>query len=417
MQRKKKKMTSTQINEFFSISESFKLPERVMEILFSEDTAEIFERYATIQSDLSFDGFVDYFQEEHSSRKAMMQDFTPRELAELVGRLAGGNIENCLDVCAGTGGLSIALHNLSPNCILYCEELSERAIPLLLFNLAVRNIEAYVSNKNVLTGTTLHKYHIAKGEKFGRVEHCEDYPEPPVDVCITNPPYSLKWEYNEEETDKRFEKFGYPPKQYADLGFIIHGMSRLKEGGRAIAILPHGCLFRGGKEAEIRRKMVASGNIHSVIGLPDKLFLNTGIPVAVMIFGQDAQGGIFFVDASKEYEKNSKQSKLTVKNIKKILDAVKGRTSIDRYSHYADIREIKKNEYNLNISRYVDTYEPPPPIDIIAVTKELYEHNCEIKRLEKEIYTAVSQMSAADAVTAAELEAARRYLGKVAGIE
>lgn len=410
-------MKSAQISEFFDISESFKLPEKIMKLLFSERAEETFEQYVKMQKDLSCDGFTGYFQEEHSNRKAMMQDFTPHELSELVGRLAGENIGSCLDICAGTGGLSIALHNICPECVMYCEELSERAVPLLLFNLAVRNVEAYVSNRNVLTGTVIQNYHVEKGEKFGKVERCEDYPEKAVDACITNPPYSLKWEYKEDSTDKRFEKFGYPPKQFADLGFIIHGMSRLKAGGRVIAILPHGCLFRGNKEAEIRRRMVKGGNIHTIIGLPDKLFLNTGIPVAVMIFGQERQEGIFFCDASKEYERKPKQNKLTADNIRKILGAVESRADIRRYSHYAAVGEIAENEYNLNISRYVDTYEPPPSIDIIAVVKELYECECEKKRLEKEIYNAVCQMDAADAVTAAELEAAKHYLGRVAGIE
>lgn len=410
-------MTAEQINELFGVSESFKLPSKIMELLFSDEILDIYEKYAEMQIDLSYDGFTNYFQEEHSSRKAMMQDFTPKELAMLSAQLADGNIGTCLDICAGTGGLSIAVHNIAPQCEFFCEELSERAIPLLLFNLAVRNINAYVSNKNVLTGEIIQNYRIAPGERFAQVEKCGDIPDRHVDICITNPPYSLKWEYKEDEKDGRFTEYGYPPKQYADFAFIIHGMSRLKPEGRIVAILPHGVLFRANKEADIRRRMAELGNIHAVIGLPDKLFLNTGIPVAIMIFGKKKQENIIFLDASREYEKNSKQNRLAENNIEKILNTVKNRLEIKKYSHIATQREIIENDYNLNISRYVDTYEPPKPIDIIEVTKQIYECSIEIKRLEQEIYNAICEMSASDSITAAELEIVRQYLGKVAGIE
>lgn len=409
-------MTAEQINELFGVTESFMLPGRIMDIIFSDEIFDIYEKYTEMQGDLGFDGFTNYFQEEHSSRKAMMQDFTPKELTRLTAELIGGDIGTCLDICAGTGGLTIAVHNIAPQCEFYCEELSERAIPLLLFNLAVRNINAYVSNKNVLTGEVIQNYRIVPGERFAAVEKCSDIPDRLVDICITNPPYSLKWEYKEDGKDVRFTEYGYPPKQYADFAFIIHGMSRLKPSGRIAAILPHGVLFRANKEADIRRRMVELGNIHAVIGLPDKLFLNTGIPVAIIVFGKQPQNEVIFIDASREYEKNPKQNKLTEDNIEKILYAVKNKLEIKKYSHIASEREIIENDHNLNISRYVDTYEPPDPIDIIEVTKQIYECNVEIKRLERQIYDAICNMGAADSITAAELEIVKAYLGKVVGV-
>ncbi len=277
---------TNEINELFGISESFMLPERLMTLLTSDEISSIFEKYVDMQGDLSCDGFTDYFQEEHSNRKAMMQDFTPRELSELVSRIAvaSGEVHTCLDVCSGTGGLTIALHNIKPECVFWCEELSKRAVPLLLFNLAVRNISAYVTNKDVLSGEIYEAWQIVPGERFGTVISLEQTPEIPVDVCITNPPYSLKHEFDEEKLDRRFDGFGYPPKQFADYAFVLHGMSRLKEGGRLAAILPHGVLFRGSREEIIRHKMVENGLIHAVIGLPDNLFINTGIPVAILVF-------------------------------------------------------------------------------------------------------------------------------------
>ncbi len=406
-------MTSNQINELFGISESFMLPDRLMALLFTDEIYGIYEKYTELQGDLSYDGFTEYFQEEHSSRKAMMQDFTPRELAELVGRLAGTDVESCLDVCAGTGGLTIAMHSIAPRCIFFCEELSKRALPLLLFNLAVRNISAYVSNKNVLTGEVYACYEIIPGKRFGSIRTIYSVPEIPVDVCITNPPYSLKWEYNEKHPDPRFDEYGYPPKQFSDMGFIIHGISRLKDMGLVIAILPHGVLFRGNKEADIRQRMADRGNIHAVIGLPDKLFQNTNIPVAVVIFGKHHADKTVFIDGSKGFEKDGKYNRLRCEDIEKILDTLGSGTEIAKYSHITGINEIIENDYNLNISRYVDTYEPPPPVDIVAVTKELFEVKRDIAILDAEILASISQLTARDSSTAAELEEVKRIFAEM----
>lgn len=401
-------MTASEINELFGVSESFMLPERLMALLFSDEISYIFEKYVEMQVDLSYDGFTDYFQEEHSNRKAMMQDFTPKELAALVARIAGSDTHSCLDICSGTGGLTIALHNIAPCCVFFCEELSKRALPLLLFNLAVRNIPAYVTNKDILSGEVFGVYQIIRGERFGTVVPAEQVPETAVDVCITNPPYSLKYEFDEKKADERFREYGYPPKQFADFAFILYGMNRLKENGRIIAILPHGVLFRGNREADIRRKMVEKGNIHAVIGMPDNLFLNTGIPVAVMVFGKEPAEMVTFIDGSKGFKKVGKINQLQAEDVEKILSALVSHCDIEKYSHIATRKEIEDNGGNLNISRYVDTYEQPPPIDIIAVTKELLEIRRERSVLEEKICKMVSDMVAVDEQTAGELEKVRK---------
>lgn len=403
-------MTAAEINELFGVSESFMLPERLMTLLFSDEINGIFKKYSEMQSDFSYDGFTDYFQEEHSNRKAMMQDFTPKELARLVGRIVAGNgeVRACLDVCAGTGGLSIALHSIAPECVFWCEELSKRAVPLLLFNLAVRNIPAYVTNKDVLSGEVFGAWQIVPGERFGAVVSIERAPETPVDVCITNPPYSLRYEFNEKKPDGRFDGFGYPPKQFADYAFILHGMSRLKDGGRLAAILPHGVLFRTNREGDIRRKMVEKGLLHAVIGLPDNLFLNTGIPVAVLVFGKNPSERFVFVDASKGFAKIGKINQLRAEDVERILSTLGSATDVPKYSHIACAAEIAENGYNLNIPRYVDTYEPPPQIDIVEVTKELLKLRRERAALDEKICGMISEMVASDEQTAVELEAVRK---------
>lgn len=411
-------MEGRQINELFGISESFMLPDRLMTLLFSEEINDIFEKYTDIQCDLSYDGFTNYFQEEHSSRKAMMQDFTPKEVAGLVGMIgAMENAESCLDICAGTGGLSIGLWSRMPDITFFCEELSQRALPILLFNLAVRNISGYVSNKNVLTGEVIQHYRLTPGERFSKIERIGNIPQTPVDVCISNPPYSLKWEHDDKQQDIRFSEYGYPPKQYSDLAFIILGLSRLKDNGRLAAILPHGVLFRGNKEAEIRRKMIENGIIGAVIGLPDKLFLNTDIPVAVIVFEKSENKSILFIDASQNFEKISKLNRLRSTDIEKIFYTLKSRLEIKKYSHIAQMKEISENEFNLNISRYVDTYQPPPPIDIIAVTKELCDIERKKSELEKEIYESIKQLAGNDEKTKAELKTVLEMLGKMCDIK
>ena len=403
-------MTNGEINELFGVSESFMLPDKLMELLFSEEINGIFEKYSEMQGDLSYDGFTNYFQEEHSSRKAMMQDFTPKELTELVAEIAGADVKNCLDVCSGTGGLTIAMHAAAPECVFYCEELSKRAIPLLLFNLAVRNISAFVSNKDVLSGEVFKCFRIIPGERFGKIEIVDSVPEVPVDVCITNPPYSLKYEFDEKRQDARFAEYGYPPKQFSDMAFILHGFFRLNDTGRVIAILPHGVLFRGNKEADIRRKMLEKGNIQAVVGLPDKLFLNTGIPVAVIIFGKTSANKILFIDGSKGFEKCGKQNRLRSEDVRNILRTLDSGAEIAKFSHSADKAEIAENDYNLNISRFVDTFEPPPAIDIVAVTKELLEIEDERIRLETEIFAGILQMNARDEKEKSEFEAVKEMI-------
>lgn len=328
-------------------------------------------------------------------------------------QIAGAETRSCLDICSGTGGLTIALHNIAPECVFFCEELSKRAVPLLLFNLAVRNIPAWVSNKDVLSGEIYGVWQIIPGERFGTVVPAEQVPESPVDVCITNPPYSLKHEFDEKKPDERFSEYGYPPKQFADFAFILHGMSRLKENGRIVAILPHGVLFRGNREANIRRKMVEKGNIHAVIGLPDNLFLNTGIAVAVMVFGKEPAERVIFVDGSKGFKKIGKINHLQGEDVERILSALIFHGDIEKYSHIAGISEIKDNEYNLNISRYVDTYEPPPPINILQVTKELYDIEQEKNRLETVIYQEILHLTATDAKMAVELAEVKKFIKDV----
>ena len=394
---------SNSINKILGIKESYELPDKMMELL-THNSAELFQKFLRLENDLSYDWFTDYFQEQHSNRAGLMQDFTPKELTKLIPMLEE-KYNNVADVCCGTGGLTISAWNNNPNAFFYCEELSTRAFPLLLFNLAIRNINAIAVNKDVLKNEVYAIYkienrQIVKLENMPKIEN--------VDIVITNPPYSVKWKYNEKQVDERFKEYGYPPTQYADYGFILHALSLIKENGKVCAILPHGILFRGGKEAIIREKLIKNNRLISIVGLPDKLFKNTSIPVCICVYGYNYKGNVLFIDASKEYIKDGKQNKLTHDNLEKIAITYKNNINTDKYSHVAAVEEIQQNNYNLNIPRYVDTFEEEEIPNLIEVVQDIAELEVEIHKAEKEFIKMMKELTSSNSQIKAELKQATK---------
>lgn len=394
---------SNSINKILGIKESYELPDRMMELLIN-NTTELFEKFLKLENDLSYDWFTDYFQEQHSNRDSLMQDFTPKELTKLIPMLED-KYNSVADVCCGTGGLTISAWNNNPNAFFYCEELSTRAFPLLLFNLAIRNINAIAVNKDVLKNEVYAIYKIENRQ----VIKLENMPKiESVDVVITNPPYSVKWKYDEKQADERFKEYGYPPTQYADYGFILHALSLIKENGKVCAILPHGVLFRGGKEAIIREKLIKNNRLISIVGLPDKLFRNTSIPVCICVYGYNYKGNVLFIDASEEYIKDGKQNKLTHDNLEKIATTYKNNINTDKYSHVAKLDEIERNNYNLNISRYVDKFEKEEVPDLIEVVQNISELDVEIHKTEKELIKMMKELTSSNPKIQAELKQATK---------
>lgn len=194
------------------------------------------------------------------------------------------------------------------------------------------------------------------------------------DIVTANPPFSLdKWGYEQAENDK-FDRFhrGLPPKTKGDYAFISHMIETLKPvTGRMGVVVPHGVLFRGSSEGKIREKLINENLLDAVIGLPEKLFYGTGIPAAILIFKkQKSDDSVLFIDASREFKSGKNQNNLGEKHITKIVETYRSRKDIDKYSYLATLKEIKENEYNLNISRYVDTFEEEEEIDLVAVRAE-----------------------------------------------
>ncbi len=209
------------------------------------------------------------------------------------------------------------------------------------------------------------------------------------DVVAANPPFSLeKWGHDEAEHDRhsRFRR-GLPPKTKGDYAFILHMIETMKpDTGRMGVVVPHGVLFRGAAEGKIRRKLIEENLLDTVIGLPEKLFFGTGIPAAILLFKKRrADDTVLFIEASREYQDGKNQNFLRPEDIRKIVQTCHARTSIDKYAYLASFAEIKENDFNLNIPRYVDTFEEEEEIDLMQVRREREQLKAELAVLEVEM--------------------------------
>jgi len=193
------------------------------------------------------------------------------------------------------------------------------------------------------------------------------------DAVVANPPFSLRWDPTEAlGEDFRFKNYGLAPKSAADFAFLLHGFHFLAKEGTMAIILPHGVLFRGGAEEKIRRKLLSDGNIDTVIGLPANLFYSTGIPVCIIVLKKCKKpDDVLFINASEHFEKSKRQNRLAEKDIAKIISTYQFRTEEARYSRRVSMDEIEKNDFNLNISRYISTAEEESEIDLQAVNTKL----------------------------------------------
>ncbi len=209
------------------------------------------------------------------------------------------------------------------------------------------------------------------------------------DIVTANPPFSLdKWGHEDAENDK-FSRFrrGLPPKTKGDFAFILHMIETLKpKTGRMGVVVPHGVLFRGAAEGRIRKQLIDENLLDAVIGLPEKLFYGTGIPAAILMFKKEkTDSNVLFIDASREFKSSKNQNLLTEENISKIIDTYRSRETVDKYAYLATLEEIQENDYNLNIPRYVDTFEEEEEIDLMAVRGEREQLKAQLAELEAEM--------------------------------
>jgi type I restriction enzyme M protein len=297
--------------------------------------------------------------------------YTPRQVARLLARLVKPKPgDRIADPACGSGSLLIRVAREvgSDDFALFGQEVNGGTWALCKMNMFLHGIDgARIEWGNTLTSPKLTE----RDQRNGRDQLLK------FDVVVANPPFSLdKWGAEEAPADpwRRFHR-GTPPKSKADWAFISHMVeTAVEDGGRVGVIVPHGVLFRGGAEGKIRQRMLEEGILEGVIGLPANLFFGTGIPAAILLFRKGRTvNDVLFADASRDYEAGKKQNRLREKDIVRIVSTVDAREAIDRYARVASFEEIRENEFNLNISRYVDTYEQEEEVDLAQVQQEIEE--------------------------------------------
>lgn len=364
-----------------SVRELHEIPGVLMDVLLDHNKLE--RLIANMSGCYSYSGLLQEFEEKAADRKNYMQDYTPQSVMDIV---AGISTNGCVrDVCAGIGGLSLAKYKNNPDVVLQLEEYSKNAICFLLFNLVMNGVPAVVIERNVLTQENIAKYKVEISNQAPQIirEVCIDEGTYKADTIISNPPYSLSWV---PVNDERFDGYKLAPKSKADYAFILDGIYSLKNNGTAVYILPHGVLFRGQAEGDIRQNLIKNNLLDAVIGLPSNLFTNTGIPVCILVFKKNrVNKDILFIDAQKGFVKDKSKNIMTSEHVLKVIDTYNNRSDIEKYSRKVSISEIEENDYNLNIPRYIDSFEPEEIPDAVQLAKELNEINRESRTLGLEI--------------------------------
>lgn len=375
-----------------SIRELHEIPGVLMDVLLDRNKLE--RLIANMSGCYSYSGLLQEFEEKAADRKNYMQDYTPQSVMDIV---AGISTNGCVrDVCAGIGGLSLAKYKNNPDVVLQLEEYSKNAICFLLFNLVMNRVPAVVIERNVLTQENIAKYKVEISNQATQIikEVYIDEGTYKADTIISNPPYSLSWV---PVNDERFNGYKLAPKSKADYAFILDGIYSLKNNGTAVFILPHGVLFRGQAEGDIRQNLIKNNLLDAVIGLPSNLFTNTGIPVCILVFKKNrVNNNILFIDAQNDFVKDKSKNIMTSEQVLKVIDTYNNRSDIDKYSRKVGISEIEENDYNLNIPRYIDSFEPEEIPDAVQLAKELNEINRESRTLGLEIAEMLKQLVCTD---------------------
>ncbi len=315
--------------------------------------------------------------------------YTPPEVSTLLARLLNPQPgERICDPACGSGSLLIKCANQvgSDDYALYAQENNGSTWALAVMNMFLHNIN--VSQENIQWGDTL------KGPTLLEGDHLRRY-----NVVVANPPFSLdKWGAENAAKD-RFKRFwrGIPPKSKGDYAFITHMLETTytdpDQNGRVGVITPHGVLFRGSSEGKIRQALVEENLLDAVIGLPPNLFYGTGIPAAILIFKRSKPDDTaLFIDASREFEPGTNQNRLRAQDIDRIVTTYRQRQSVDKYAYLATFDEIKENDFNLNIPRYVDTFEEETEIDLIAVQAKIDQLESELAKVQQKMTTYLREL-------------------------
>lgn len=320
--------------------------------------------------------------------------FTVSSVSELVARLARPRPgDRIADWTVGSGGLLLLAGEEvrkqgSNNFALYGQESNGSTYQLARMNMFLHGMDS----ARIEWGDTLNNPLLVEGDELMK-----------FDTQIANPPFSLKKWGAENAEDDRYKRFwrGIPPKDKGDYAFISHMVETLKpRTGRMAVIVPHGVLFRGGAEGKIRQQLIEENLIDAVIGLAPGLFQTTGIPVAILVIDRSREKGgerendtdVLFIEASREFKSEKAQNKLEQEHRDKIFDTFMARQEVEKFAHLATRDDIKENDYNLNITRYVDTFEEEEPVDIQATIKAIAEIDPKLEKLEVEMKDYLKQL-------------------------
>lgn len=326
--------------------------------------------------------------------------YTPQSVSTLLTHIVTSGYEDkkgfsAYDPAMGSGSLLLNVRKYiqsADSIEYYGQEIKTSTYNLARMNMIIHGVSA--TNQHLHNADTLDK----------------DWPADEVtdfDAVMMNPPYSQKWSADKGFlNDPRFSDYGVlAPKSKADYAFLLHGLYHLKSTGTMGIVLPHGVLFRGAAEGKIRQKLLEKGYIYAVIGLPAGIFYSTGIPTIIMVLKKDRPGrDVLFIDGSKEFVKGKPQNTLTDANIERLYNAYKDRKDEEKFCHVATFEEIQENDFNLNIPRYVDTFEPEPDVDLGELNKEMTETTEQIEANEKELLAMLKELTTTDTKKAKALQ-------------
>ena len=310
--------------------------------------------------------------------------YTPKGVSILLAKLIEPKDgDRICDPTCGSGSLllKVAKEVGSQNLSLNGQEVNGSTWALARMNMFLHEMD----NARIEWGDTLNSPKLIENDALMK-----------FDIVVANPPFSLdKWgaENASADTYNRFHR-GVPPKSKGDFAFISHMIETLNQHGKAGVVLPHGVLFRGSSEGKIRKKLIDENYLKAVVGLPANLFYGTGIPASILIFDKNKgeNTDILFIDASREYANSKNQNELRPEDITKIYNTYANAKTIDKYSYKATLEEIQENDYNLNIPRYVDTFEEEEPIDIAATQTEIAALKKELVSVEKTMDTYLKEL-------------------------
>lgn len=302
--------------------------------------------------------------------------YTPQQVSRILAKIVAhgkSDLKNVYDPTCGSGSLLLRVAKETNVRKFYGQELTSTTYNLARMNMLLHDVS--YQNFDIQNDNTLEE-----------PKHLESK----FEAVVANPPYSAKWSADAKFLDdERFSAYGkLAPKSKADFAFVQHMIHHLDDNGTMAVVLPHGVLFRGAAEGAIRKYLIEDKNyLDAVIGLPANIFFGTTIPTCILVFKKCREAGenVIFIDASNGFEKGKNQNNLTDENVQKIIETYVSRETISKYSHAAALEEIKGNDYNLNIPRYVDTFEEEETIDLEVVSKRLKEIDDEITEIDAEL--------------------------------